>query len=330
MFCIHKPIKMKHCINVFIYSLLLGFAQAQNDTKYYCAPCGCEYDTKLFDTTGKCAGCGMRLLAMGTFNYEMPSVSKNGIIVYVSNQPYNKQQLFYRSVDTTSGAKKIAEGFAPCISANGKKILFSSKEGNISMYDVISDIVTDIGSKIDLPNLQTPVWNTADSSIIFCAGKFPEVGIYKMNLHSKKVEPLIIGEGLRYACMPSPDGKKLAYRCVKGKTDAERQKGIAVYDFATKAEKYVSGIGEYCTWSPDGNKLAFHWPDSTGFCIYTVNTDGSALRKIAGAKDADYELPSWSADGKTIYFQTNKRHGNWEIWTMNVDGSNQQPLIWEN
>jgi hypothetical protein len=69
-------------------------------------------DGKLFDTGGKCPGCGMQLLEAGTFNYEVPSKSKNGIIVYVSNQPYNKQQLFYKTINSSSESKLIGEGFS--------------------------------------------------------------------------------------------------------------------------------------------------------------------------------------------------------------------------
>jgi Tol biopolymer transport system component len=324
---------MKACLMILFVSLLTSTGEAQKETKekvkYYCAPCGCVNDGKAFDSGGKCPECGMRLLEVGTFNYEMPSISKNGIIVYVSNEPDNKQQLFYKNIHASSKAKLIAEGFSPQISADGKKILYSPAENKINLYDVEAGAVTELTAKINLPGLQIPVWS-ADNDMIFSAGKFPDVGIYKMHLDDGKVEPLITGEGLRYGCTPSPDGKKIAYRCVKGKTDKERQRGIAVYDLITKEEKYISGIGEYCTWSPDGRRLAFHWPDSTGFCIYTVNADGTDLKKIAGTKDGDYELPSWSADGNTIYFQTNLRHGNWEIWTMNTDGSNQKPLVWEN
>jgi hypothetical protein len=36
--------------------------------------------------------------------------------------------------------------------------------------------------------------------------------------------------------------------------------------------------------------------------------------------------PSWSPDGSQIAFLTD-RNGQWEIWVMNADGSNQQPLF---
>jgi hypothetical protein len=36
--------------------------------------------------------------------------------------------------------------------------------------------------------------------------------------------------------------------------------------------------------------------------------------------------PAWSPDGSQIAFLTD-RTGQWEIWVINADGSNQRPLI---
>jgi TolB protein len=105
-------------------------------------------------------------------------------------------------------------------------------------------------------------------------------------------------------------------------------KGIAVYDLSTGEEKLIATIGEYPVWSPDSKRLAFHWPEKSSFSVYTVNADGSDLKQLTKTGNGSAELPSWSFDGKKIYFQTNRRQGNWEIWTMDTDGKDQKPLIW--
>src|ERR1700686_1855052 len=64
--------------------------------KYYCSPCGCSNDGKLFDSAGKCSACGMHLLKLGGFNYEMLSISKNGALAYVSGRSGNKKQIWYK------------------------------------------------------------------------------------------------------------------------------------------------------------------------------------------------------------------------------------------
>ena len=303
-------------------------AQDNDNKKYFCSPCECENDGKIFDAGGKCPGCGMRLREVGTSNFEMASISASNMIVYASDKKDSTQQLFYKSLNASSGEKLIGPGSAAHFSPDGRKIVFSRSENSIWIYDIIANKLTDLSSKIDSPGIQLPVWDATGKSIFFSAGTFPNVGIYKIDPDNGKTEPIITTGGLRYGCAPSPNGHEIAYRCAKG-TDKDRQRGIAIFDLSTKEERYVSPIGEYCTWSPDGKQLAFHWPDSTGnFCIYTVNSNGADLRKIAGSEDNDYELPCWSPDGNTIYFQTNKRHGSWEIWSMNKDGSNQQPVIW--
>jgi Tol biopolymer transport system component len=320
----------QHILIIFVLSWInsvIAQSGAVPGKKYYCAPCGCKYDSQTFNEPGKCPDCKMRLLEEGTFNFQLASVSKDGSILYSSNKKDNKDELYLR---TAKGVDKlIGEGSSAQLSPDGKKVVLIRGENSLSIYDVSGNSFTDLGPRINLPGQQTPAWNPSGDAIIFCAGKFPNIGLYQFNLQTEKTEPLMTTEGLRYACMFSPDGKKIAFRCVKG-NDQNRQRGIALLDLASKEEKYVSPIGEYPTWSPDGRMLAFHWPDSTmGFCIYTVNADGTDLKKIAGANGSDFELPVWSTDGKTIYFQTNKRKGNWEIWSMRTDGTEQKPFLWE-
>jgi Tol biopolymer transport system component len=320
---------MKAILLLAVSLLFINWMSAQKKQgkkKYYCAPCGCENDGKTFDEGGKCAICKMGLLEVGTFNFELNDISKNNLILYTSNKRDNKQQLYYKKMNVEK-ERSLGEGSSAKFSADGKDIVFMRGE-SIWIYNIAANKFHDLSTKITLPGLQTPSWNLTGNSIIFSAGTFPDIGIYQFNLETEKTEPLIISPGLRYGSALSPDGKKIAYRCVKG-DDKERQRGIAIFDLSTKEEHYVCNIGEYCNWSPDGTQLTFHWPDSGSFCIYTVNVDGSHLRKIAGVAGSSYEMPAWRINGEAIYFQTNKRRGNWEIWGMKTDGSDQKPVIWK-
>ena len=55
-----------------------------------------------------------------------------------------------------------------------------------------------------------------------------------------------------------------------------------------------------------------------------INVDGSNLHALT-KNQGDNWSPSWSPDGTSILFQTN-RDGNWEIYLMNTDGSNPRNL----
>ena len=51
-------------------------------------------------------------------------------------------------------------------------------------------------------------------------------------------------------------------------------------------------------------------------------------QQINGAESRSWNnvAPAWSPDGSQIAFLTD-RTGQWEIWVMNADGSNQQPMF---
>jgi len=58
--------------------------------------------------------------------------------------------------------------------------------------------------------------------------------------------------------------------------------------------------------------------------IYTMNTDGTKLRRLTDNPASD-RFPSWSPDGKKIVF-ISYRDGNANLYLMNQDGSNIERL----
>lgn len=93
--------------------------------------------------------------------------------------------------------------------------------------------------------------------------------------------------------------------------------------------------------SPDGRKIAVSYRQDDHWEIHLLNADGSGRRRLTQTsivtlveqqlngetpRSFNNAAPAWSPNGTQIAFVTD-RTGRWEIWVMNVDGSNQRPLF---
>ena len=72
--------------------------------------------------------------------------------------------------------------------------------------------------------------------------------------------------------------------------------------------------------SPDGAQIAFNYKGN----IYLVSSNGGKANAITTHAAHDF-MPTWSPDGKTIAFASN-RYGNYDIFTMPSMGGNATRL----
>ncbi|MBI5636657.1 MAG: Tol-Pal system beta propeller repeat protein TolB [Nitrospinae bacterium] len=75
-------------------------------------------------------------------------------------------------------------------------------------------------------------------------------------------------------------------------------------------------------WSPDGKTIAFTQALNGNSDIYTINADGTGLRRLTDA-DSIETSPTWSPDGKKIAFVSDSA-GTPQIYIMNADGSGKE------
>ena len=111
----------------------------------------------------------------------------------------------------------------------------------------------------------------------------------------------------------SPDGSRIAFY---------QAGGLYLMNADGSNQTLLTSDGSYAkaSWSPDGGKIAF---ECGGICI--INPDGTGRIQIDG-NPADYG-PDWSPDGTKIAFTRGDiDFFNYEIYVMNVDGSNHTKL----
>jgi Tol biopolymer transport system component len=109
----------------------------------------------------------------------------------------------------------------------------------------------------------------------------------------------------------SPDGKKLAYMSDRSGT---MEIWIANRDGDNAFQLTAVGGAGTPRWSPDSQAVAFDVGSTTGQRIVTMNLHGGAPRVLA-----DGFCPSWSHDGKWIYFGADG-NGVRQVWKIPVAG----------
>ena len=151
--------------------------------------------------------------------------------------------------------------------------------------------------------------------------------IYVMNADGSGQRNLTRRRGLDYSPSWSPDGSRIAFGSVRaGKAT------IWVMRPDGSARRQLNQVyGEYPAWSPDGKKIAFDHLDfdsgSSDWDIWVMNADGSGARPLI-ASDASEQGPSWSSDGRTIAYGSNRgsSSSSTRIWLARADGSGQRLL----
>jgi dipeptidyl aminopeptidase/acylaminoacyl peptidase len=93
--------------------------------------------------------------------------------------------------------------------------------------------------------------------------------------------------------------------------------------------------------SPDGSKIAVSYRQTDHWEIHVLNADGTGRVRLTStsyrtlveqeingqtAHSFNNAAPTWSPDGTQLAFLTD-RSGQWEIWVMQADGSNQRPMF---
>ena len=72
-------------------------------------------------------------------------------------------------------------------------------------------------------------------------------------------------------------------------------------------------------WSPDGRGLAFEAAVAGNTDVYLVGADGGHLRRLTAEPSID-GIPSWSGDGRWIYFASTRAGVVADIWRISPDG----------
>jgi Tol biopolymer transport system component len=115
----------------------------------------------------------------------------------------------------------------------------------------------------------------------------------------------------------SPDGVRLSYSPL----DATGRTDIWVLNLVrgVRTRLTFTGTGQMAAWSPDSQSLIFNYGTPPALVRKTV--DGAAGEQTVSAADTDPKMPiDWSADGRTLLYETFSPQASNDLWALPLDG----------
>ena len=122
---------------------------------------------------------------------------------------------------------------------------------------------------------------------------------------------LVVSSGDNDATQLSPDGREIVFRSERmGRNDI--WKSNADGSDPQKLTSFDKGWPGTPRWSPDGKWIVFDSRLGEHSHITMVDSEGRNQHDVV-AGDYENVVPSWSRDGRFIYFVSN-RTGKWQVW----------------
>lgn len=146
-------------------------------------------------------------------------------------------------------------------------------------------------------------------------------------------KPVTASSFVDYAPSFSPDGRRIAFESSRSGVgqeiwlaDPDGANALQITRSTPDAHGRLTLIGNgNPNWSPDGRRIVFtsHGGNSEPD-LFTVDPDGGARRQITNDPYTD-ALPTWSHDGRWIYYRQDRPQGR-NIVRIPSDGGSPQPL----
>lgn len=168
-------------------------------------------------------------------------------------------------------------------------------------------------------------------TIVFSTDRDGQMEVYSIKPDGTGATRLTTAGQIDWYPSLSEDGTKIVF-------ESNRDGNFEIYSMNVDGSGELNltndpGVDWYPTWSPDGSQIVFSSTRNGGHLeIYIMNADGSGITQLTSGTDESLE-PQWSPDGTTILFTRRTPAGGGnpagpsKLWTMNIDGTGQAPLL---
>ncbi len=212
----------------------------------------------------------------------------------------------------------------PAWTSDSRELVFSSNRGastGLWRVSIAGCLPQPIAGPIGEATWPT-IPSNGKNALVYEQG-LSKTNIWRLDLrdvtHRERRPSAIVSEkGSKMRPELSPDGKKIAFETDRlGFWDiwtCDLEKGDC--DQITS----LHGTAGRARWSPDGRYIAFEFHPHEHSEIYIVEVAGGVPHLVSTIPGADNLSPSWSLDGKWLYFASKSGTAPFQIWKIPVAG----------
>jgi Tol biopolymer transport system component/DNA-binding winged helix-turn-helix (wHTH) protein len=209
---------------------------------------------------------------------------------------------------------------------DSKELIFSSNRGGNSWGLWRMSVAGGTPERVSVGSEGAflPELSLRGNRLLYASG-FWEENIWRIPIgprhHLGKPERIIFSSTQEEGPQYSPDGKRIVFQSTRSgnfeiwRADADGTNLIQLTSFRGP----LTGTPR---WSPDGRQIGFDTRPGAHPNIHIISADGGPARRLSN-DTSDDAVPSWSHDGRSLYFASN-RSGSWQVWKRTVDGG--QPV----
>ena len=166
--------------------------------------------------------------------------------------------------------------------------------------------------------------SASDGLLTFGSGGNSDLQLVWMDRSGKQISTIADKFTNLQSARISPQGDRVALQIDAGVND------IWVLDLARGVRTRLT-FGPISNtspvWSPDGKWIAYTSNRDGRFGLYRKPSDGSGAEELLFTDDHQSIPTDWSHDGKYLIYSRHTSEGDWQVWTLPVEGERKPQLV---
>lgn len=207
----------------------------------------------------------------------------------------------------------------------GSQIAFSSKVGRFKELFVMDMNGTNIRQLTNEKGLALySSWDAAGDILVYTSYRQRVPDLFLLDIFDKRSKRVTRGSGLEIGGQFGPDGKSILAAQTFGK-----ESHIVLFDLEGRIKRRITSLPGVIDvspkWSPSFSKIVFCSNRSGGPQIFTMNSDGTDVKRVSFVRSNYCTSPAWSPLGDRIAYVC-RVEGRHHIFSSRVDGTDSLQL----